>query len=301
MIIKKDIKDITILTIGQRLSQERKRLGLTVENIAKQLCLKTSTVNEIEQDIQPYGVEPTFLRGYIRLYARFVGISEHDINILLNTKSIVDISSVPLNDKKSFIFIKKYKQYKFYLIKIILFIIFFFIIGIHLLKYYNKESNVLLFMINNYEKISLKYNKSLVYFFNSFFSFKNKNLKDIFGYNNLLDEKITKKNLDNKLINSITEITDNIQYIKDNDMLYENSNLLNLKFLGTCWLEVRDANKKILFSGIKNNGDKLELYGIIPYSLNIGAPINVIIFFQNKMINFNHSINTNRSIRIIIP
>lgn len=75
----------TSLTVGQLLSRAREHMGLTQEAVAERLCLKVSTVKEIEQDIHPAGVEPTFLRGYIRLYARMVGIPENDINSLLKS------------------------------------------------------------------------------------------------------------------------------------------------------------------------------------------------------------------------
>ncbi|KLN46694.1 membrane protein, partial [Providencia rettgeri] len=69
----------TAVTVGQLLAQARQRMGLTQDVVAERLCLKTSTVKEIEEDIAPAGVEPTFLRGYIRLYARMVGVPESDI------------------------------------------------------------------------------------------------------------------------------------------------------------------------------------------------------------------------------
>ncbi len=43
----------TTVTVGQLLVQARERMGLTQDIVAERLCLKVSTVNEIEQDIPP--------------------------------------------------------------------------------------------------------------------------------------------------------------------------------------------------------------------------------------------------------
>ncbi|MEQ5672917.1 helix-turn-helix domain-containing protein, partial [Escherichia coli] len=75
----------TPITVGKLLSQARERMGLTQEAVAERLCLKVSTVREIDEDIKPAGVEPTFLRGYMRLYARMVNVAESELNALLKT------------------------------------------------------------------------------------------------------------------------------------------------------------------------------------------------------------------------
>ncbi|MFP3019567.1 MAG: helix-turn-helix domain-containing protein [Arsenophonus sp.] len=71
------------ITIGQRLLQAREIFGLSIEIIAKQLCLKECIVREIEEDTNFHGVDPTFLRGYIRSYAKLVKIPEKEIIELL--------------------------------------------------------------------------------------------------------------------------------------------------------------------------------------------------------------------------
>lgn len=82
------------VTVGKILSQARERMGLTQEAVAERLCLKVSTVKEIEQDIHPAGVEPTFLRGYIRLYARMVSVTESEIQTFLKTDQPLQPSNV---------------------------------------------------------------------------------------------------------------------------------------------------------------------------------------------------------------
>ncbi len=60
------------LTTGARLRNAREQLGLSQQAVAERLCLKVSTVRDIERSKAPADLASTFLRGYIRSYARLV-------------------------------------------------------------------------------------------------------------------------------------------------------------------------------------------------------------------------------------
>lgn len=57
----------------------REQLGLSQQAVAERLCLKVSTVRDIEEDKAPADLASTFLRGYIRSYARLVHIPEEEL------------------------------------------------------------------------------------------------------------------------------------------------------------------------------------------------------------------------------
>lgn len=64
---------------GERLRGAREQMGLTQQNVAERLCLKLSTVRDIEEDKSPADLASTFLRGYIRSYARLVHVPEDEL------------------------------------------------------------------------------------------------------------------------------------------------------------------------------------------------------------------------------
>ncbi|AIX72876.1 MAG: cytoskeleton protein RodZ [Mixta calida] len=64
---------------GARLRAAREQMGLTQQNVAERLCLKLSTVRDIEEDKSPADLASTFLRGYIRSYARLVHVPEEEL------------------------------------------------------------------------------------------------------------------------------------------------------------------------------------------------------------------------------
>ncbi|WMY96041.1 MAG: helix-turn-helix domain-containing protein [Arsenophonus sp.] len=87
----------TEITVGQRLLKEREALGFSLENVAEKLCLKVCIVREIEKDNNSNDIDPTFLRGYIRSYAKLLKIPEEEILDLLEVstpKNSITMSNV---------------------------------------------------------------------------------------------------------------------------------------------------------------------------------------------------------------
>ena len=65
------------LSLGQQLKQAREALGLSVEDVAKKTNLKKSHIESLENDIFVLqNVAPTFVRGYVRNYVRFLRLPE---------------------------------------------------------------------------------------------------------------------------------------------------------------------------------------------------------------------------------
>lgn len=57
---------------------------------------------------------------------------------------------------------------------------------------------------------------------------------------------------------------------------------LKMSFTADCWLDVKDANGKTLFSGLKKANDELVLEGPEPLRFIIGAPMAVNLEYQGK-------------------
>lgn len=78
-------QDTTVaMTIGQRLREARENLGWSQQSVAERLCLRLSTIRELEDDNTPSDLSSTFLRGYIRSYAKLINLSEDELAPLLS-------------------------------------------------------------------------------------------------------------------------------------------------------------------------------------------------------------------------
>ncbi|HHR5900326.1 TPA: cytoskeleton protein RodZ [Providencia alcalifaciens] len=304
----------TSLTVGQLLSRAREHMGLTQEAVAERLCLKVSTVKEIEQDIHPAGVEPTFLRGYIRLYARMVGIPENDINSLL--KSDVPAQTPNVSPMQSYSLGKKRKKREGWLMKLtwLIVIILIAMIGIWWWQDHNAQQKDLLTMANQNDLVLTQQDTSSE-------PVSNITVDAPLANNNSAEQAEPAPVLTDAQTTSTNTETDGVKTIplpnapqtipsvdrvqadatQTADMPAVTSNGLTLNFSGQCWLEIRDANNKVLFSGMKNSGDKLELDGAQPYRLNIGAPANVTVQFQGKDVDLSRFIKAKRSAKFKLP
>ncbi|QKJ88221.1 cytoskeleton protein RodZ [Paramixta manurensis] len=79
---------------GERLRIAREQMGLTQQNVAERLCLKLSTVRDIEEDKSPADLASTFLRGYIRSYARLVHVPEGELLPMMEKQAPVRAAKV---------------------------------------------------------------------------------------------------------------------------------------------------------------------------------------------------------------
>ncbi|MFM4727513.1 RodZ domain-containing protein [Aeromonas caviae] len=75
---------------------------------------------------------------------------------------------------------------------------------------------------------------------------------------------------------------------------------LKMSFTADCWLDVKDANRKTLFSGLKKANDELVLEGPEPLRFIIGAPMAVNLEYQGKSFDMSRY-NNGRTARFSLP
>ncbi|SUP92274.1 transcriptional regulator [Vibrio owensii] len=62
----------------------------------------------------------------------------------------------------------------------------------------------------------------------------------------------------------------------------EGMTLLTMKFKADCWIQVKDANGKTLVSGTRKPGQDVELAGKAPFKVILGAPEGVTMTFASE-------------------
>ncbi|MGK2959943.1 MAG: helix-turn-helix domain-containing protein [Candidatus Malihini olakiniferum] len=91
---KDTLENTTPATPGEHLRQAREHMGLTQQTVADSLYLKINTVREIEEGIISPDLAPTFLRGYIRSYAKLVHLPEIELLPVLDKYVVAKIANV---------------------------------------------------------------------------------------------------------------------------------------------------------------------------------------------------------------
>lgn len=142
--------------IGQYLKSAREKMGLTQKEIAAFLCLKVSTIRDIETGHFTEKICATFLKGYIKSYARLVKIPEKKIMLMINKEKSFSNRLVPPIQSYSSInkFNKKYNKF----IIVTTWIIIFLVIGLTIIwywQYYKDLENKMSILIPKENSISV--------------------------------------------------------------------------------------------------------------------------------------------------
>lgn len=66
----------------------------------------------------------------------------------------------------------------------------------------------------------------------------------------------------------------------------DGTGLVNLRFQGECWVEVRDRSGKMVFSSLKRSGEEVTLRAAIPIHVKLGNGDVVSVHYNHQPVNF---------------
>ncbi|MDC9592713.1 cytoskeleton protein RodZ [Xenorhabdus sp. IM139775] len=346
------------LTTGQILRQAREKHELSQQTVADRLCLKLSTVRDIEEDNISSNISPTFLRGYIRAYAKLVQVPESEILSTLDKQ--IPSKAIKTSPMQSFSAGKKRKKRDGWLMKIT-WVVIIILLGMTVLWWwqnYKVQQTELSSMAaqstspheqatgsdnlvasstgGNNVSAPLKGNQSVAAVQGDASLEKTSPAANGSGVNSntlassssvpasaairstvtssttIPSKTIPPKTAPLSVSQSATSATtENISAGANNAVVSPSStdvnsvsaagnNELVMDFSGECWVAVKDAKGKSLFSGIKKKGDNLRLAGNLPYSVNIGAPSEVKVQFQGKPVDLSFFVKKGISAKLTL-
>lgn len=85
------------VSLGKKLSQKREALGLTEQQIASHIHVRTTIIQDIEND-REINVPAVFYKGYIKNYAAFVGLPLNEYEAYLSSTT----SRSPIQKMKNY-------------------------------------------------------------------------------------------------------------------------------------------------------------------------------------------------------
>ncbi len=325
----------TSKTTGQRLREARKNLGISQQVVAERLCLKVSTVREIEDDNTPADLATTFLRGYIRSYARLVHIPEDELLPMMEKHT--PARSAKVQPMQSFSLGKRRKKRDGWLMSIT-WLVLFVVIGLTGAWWWQNHKAQQEEITTMADQSSAELNAS--------------NGSQSVPLNNGSDASTAAPaTVDNGAAPATPAPFDNTPAAPQTDATTApaadtqqnavvspsqtapdaanpattttpattapgaaalptdqaqtaaapaDANALVMSFKADCWLEVSDATGKKLFSGMQRSGASLNVSGQLPYKLKIGAPAAVDIQFQGKPVDLSRFIRTNQVARLTV-
>ncbi|MGD9108144.1 MAG: helix-turn-helix domain-containing protein [Gammaproteobacteria bacterium] len=85
------------VSLGRLLREARESKGMSIETVANELHVSTSIIRMIESDEYDLSAKDSvFMRGYIRLYARLVNLSEDEVGDVFRSLGLVaEVRKIP--------------------------------------------------------------------------------------------------------------------------------------------------------------------------------------------------------------
>jgi cytoskeleton protein RodZ len=95
-----DVTPAQEISVGQILRQEREQQQLSLEQAAQQLNLRVEVLRSLEADQPDNSILPTFMRGYLKAYARFLKLPVQPL--LQQFEQQHQVKSAPVKQMRTF-------------------------------------------------------------------------------------------------------------------------------------------------------------------------------------------------------
>lgn len=245
----------TLLSVGEQLRQARTAMQLSITDVAQHLKLSAPQIERLENDdFTTLGL--VFSRGFVRQYARHVGLDADTLvaamvgNTQHKSESIsVHNEQIPLSQGLS----------KYWLILVIIAVSL--VIGVPLGIYYWLSSDTV-----TIAKTSVPDHKAVT-----------NPTKPLASLAPPKAEPVTDKSATSNIIPaSVVDAP-----ATETDV---NTGRLSFKFDTDSWVEIRDANKRMILSHLYRTGETAEISGTPPLSLVIGNAAKVSLQYNDQVV-----------------
>lgn len=310
------------MTTGQRLRQAREQLGLSQQAVAERLCLKMSTVRDIEDDNMSADLASTFVRGYIRSYAKLVHLPEEELLPMLEKQAPVRVAKVA--QMQSFSLGKRRKKRDGWLMSFTWLIVFV-VIGLTGAWWWQnhkaQQEEIATMADQSSAQLSQHGEGQPV-------PLTDGNVDN--GASAVDPDSSLAPSANNSAAQQVPAVLDpqaaqqpavvapsqaSIPDVTASAPVAQaqlptgaagvsapeaDANGLVMDFSGDCWVQVVDATGKSLVSGIQKSGSRLNLAGKAPFKLTLGAPASVQVQFQGKPVDLSQFVKSNRVARLTV-
>ncbi|MGR2945372.1 cytoskeleton protein RodZ [Vibrio vulnificus] len=284
-------ESLAIEQVGTLLKRKRESMGYTQKQVADRLRLRVNVIEQIDDNQFESGQVATFTRGYLRSYARLVGLDE---KIILDALDNTGDAQHQEQEMQSFSRKTNTEKHNSR-IMLITWGIFIIITGISSLWWWqNQQENSLAQSVNQaaqLENAVIEENEPPV-------------LDDVVMQEMSMAEgdaqpeiatevEVEPAQVETKESTPVEEAVESDAQAQLTPPVAEESlpleapkangeTALTMSFRSDCWVQVKDASGKTLISGIRKSGQDLNLSGQAPFNVILGAPEGVTMTFASE-------------------
>lgn len=275
--------DIEVIGPGQMLAEGRKKLGLSVEDVAEKLNFRTCLVKNIESECFDNSIPATFNRGYLSNYAKLVNVSIEDV---LTSYDMLGVAAKQGAEMQSFSKITE-KQAESNRIMWISYAIVALLVGSTVMWWLQdiREENSPATLeevapqqvANDEDEVTSQQGTSTA------------NVDSSASPAATSDESVSPSVGDIALAETtapqvVNASESEMSPAEENKALEPAIINVIFTFAGDCWVNIYDGNGERIAWGIKKAGYVMELNGLPPFKVTVGKPELVEIRFNGQSI-----------------
>lgn len=279
-------------TLGEKLQSAREAKRLSVAEVAQQLNLRPAIVAKIEADDLSELGGSTYIRGYVKNFARIVNADPDDIQARLDTLLVNEQQPNMQSFSR-----KTTRQARDGRLMLLTYLIGMVLLALMVWWWVQKSSMETELDISQptVEEVAEGQQATEQRTLNA-------------EQNSNRDVNSDLMNLDNPLpaankssINPSHDVSNGSQEgaNANNEAVVAQSTLV-FSLKGDCWIKVTDATGKILTSGLKQANETVNLLGKAPFSVLLGAPQSVTVSLNDQTVNL-ESFPSGKVARLTIP
>ncbi|MBM4985334.1 cytoskeleton protein RodZ [Vibrio parahaemolyticus] len=281
---------------GTLLKNKRESLGMTQKQVADRLRLRVSVIEDIENNRFESQQVATFTRGYLRSYAKFVGLDEKVVLVALEQTADVKPKEQEI-EMQSFSRKTKHEKHNSR-IMLLTWVIAIVIIGISAAWWWqNQQENSLAQVVaeanvetsqpsaDEITDIDLMTEEELIASTPAELAASNNTASES-SINAAQTDDVVPAETEESTTEATQEPVAVIEAAEEvqeaSPVVPEGMTLLTMKFKADCWIQVKDTNGKTLVSGTQKPGQDVELTGKAPFKVILGAPEGVTMTFASE-------------------
>ncbi|MFW1460788.1 cytoskeleton protein RodZ [Vibrio parahaemolyticus] len=281
---------------GTLLKNKRESLGMTQKQVADRLRLRVSVIEDIENNRFESQQVATFTRGYLRSYAKFVGLDEKVVLVALEQTADVKPKEQEI-EMQSFSRKTKHEKHNSR-IMLLTWVIAIVIIGISAAWWWqNQQENSLAQVVaeanvetsqpsaDEIADIDLMTEEELIASTPAELAASNNTASES-SINAAQTDEVVPSETEESTTEATQEPVALIEAAEEvqeaSPVVPEGMTLLTMKFKADCWIQVKDTNGKTLVSGTQKPGQDVELTGKAPFKVILGAPEGVTMTFASE-------------------
>ncbi|MFQ2570718.1 RodZ domain-containing protein [Aeromonas caviae] len=286
---------------GQLLRNAREQLGWTREQVASRIHLRLTLIAAIEADTYDKHTSHTFIRGYLRAYAKLVGIPEETILAAYEKLGLTPPDNI---DMQSFSR-RSRQQANDSRLKVVTWLVILMLIGLSVAWWWQSTARrsagddalaatEMSATVNTPEANvapAVEVAEPVLPVASDAVSTQ----VVVSGATATLPVVATDASAAVP-----TDVSGAVSTAESTTTEPAKAPQLKMSFTADCWLDVKDANGKTLFSGLKKANDELVLEGPEPLRFIIGAPMAVNLEYQGKSFDMSRY-NNGRTARFSLP